>query len=64
MDIAMTKLFGGFSGLFYDAYNEYFPLESGWEERLDICNLYPLMVHVNLFGQGYISSVRRIVDKF
>jgi fructosamine-3-kinase len=64
MDIAMSKLFGGFSTEFYSAYHEEFPMEKGWHDRVDICNLYPLMVHVNLFGGGYISSVRSIINKF
>ncbi|HRS53510.1 MAG TPA: fructosamine kinase family protein [Bacteroidales bacterium] len=64
MDIAMSKLFGGFSKEFYSSYNYYFPLEKGWEERIDICNLYPLMVHVNLFGNAYLSQVRRFINKF
>jgi fructosamine-3-kinase len=55
-EIAFTKLFGGFSSAFYDAYNEAFPLEKGFEERIDIYNLYPLLVHVNLFGSGYING--------
>jgi protein-ribulosamine 3-kinase len=57
-DIAMTKLFGGFDSEFYDAYNEESPLDKGWEKRLDIFNLYPLMVHVNLFGGSYIEQVK------
>ncbi len=64
MDIAMSKLFGGFDNTFYDAYNDFFPMEMGWETRLDYCNLYPLLVHVNLFGGGYINSVERILSKF
>ena len=64
MDIAMTRLFGGFSEQFYDAYNVEYPLENGWENRLDICNLYPLMVHVNLFGEGYLVQVQNILNKF
>jgi len=64
MDIAMTRLFGGFSEQFYDAYNAEHPLENGWEDRLDICNLYPLMVHVNLFGGGYLSQVQHILRKW
>ena len=64
MDLAMTKLFGGYNQIFYDAYNEMHPLAPGWEERVPLCNLYPLMVHVNLFGGGYIDTVQRIVDKF
>ena len=64
MDIAMSKLFGGFNNNFYDSYNEYYPLENGWQERIKICNLYPLLVHVNLFGGGYINQVKNILDRF
>jgi fructosamine-3-kinase len=64
MDIATTKLFGGFEEGFYEGYNDAFPLEKGWQQRVDICNLYPLMVHVNLFGGGYLNDVERILNKF
>lgn len=64
MDLAMTRLFGGFDQRFYDAYQEAFPLQAGWEKRVDICNLYPLLVHVNLFVGSYIQSVKNIVAKF
>jgi protein-ribulosamine 3-kinase len=64
MDIAMTKLFGGFDNEFYTGYNETFPLEKGWESRMDICNLYPLLVHVNLFGAGYAGQVMEILRNF
>ena len=61
MDISMTRLFGGFAEAFYSAYNNEFPLESGWNSRSDVCNLYPLMVHVNLFGGSYLRSVKEIL---
>ncbi|MFO8130210.1 MAG: fructosamine kinase family protein [Bacteroidales bacterium] len=64
MDLGMTRLFGGFHDRFYRSYNEQYPLSPGWEERLDICNLYPLMVHVNLFGPGYAGSVKSILSRF
>jgi fructosamine-3-kinase len=64
MDIGMSQLFGVFGGNFYDAYNETWPMEPGWRERIEICNLYPLMVHVNLFGSGYLGSVESILSKF
>ncbi len=64
MDIAMTKLFGGFDAEFYRFYNEEYPLEKGWEQRVDLHNLYPLLVHVNLFGGGYIEQVRGILRQF
>ncbi|MFI5219819.1 MAG: fructosamine kinase family protein [Bacteroidia bacterium] len=60
-DLAMTKLFGGFDAAFYESYNEEFPLQKGWQQRLDIFNLYPLMVHVNLFGGGYLEQVKMIL---
>jgi protein-ribulosamine 3-kinase len=64
MDIAMSKLFGGFEVEFYDAYNEVYPLEPDWEHRIQICNLYPLLLHVNLFVGSYIQSVKNIVNRF
>lgn len=64
MDIAMTKLFGGFEDEFYSAYNEEFPLQPEWEHRVQICNLYPLMVHVNLFGGAYIQAVKNTVNNY
>lgn len=64
MDIAMTRLFGGFDKPFYEAYHETYPLENGWTERIDICNIYPLLVHVLLFGQQYTNEVTRILRRF
>ncbi len=64
MDLGMSQLFGGFHRRFYEAYNETSPLEPGWEKRLDYCNLYPLLVHVNLFGGSYVYSVKQIIRPF
>lgn len=61
-EIAFTKLFGGFSPLFYDSYHESFPLQPNFEERVEIYNLYYLLVHVNLFGTSYLSSVISTVN--
>jgi fructosamine-3-kinase len=63
-DLAHTRLFGGFDQRFYDAYNETFPLLDNFEERVAIYNLYPLLVHVNLFGFGYVSGVERVLKRF
>jgi protein-ribulosamine 3-kinase len=63
-DLAMTRLFGGFSGEFYSAYEEAFPLPPGAERRVDLYNLYPLLVHVNLFGGSYVHSVEGILRAF
>jgi fructosamine-3-kinase len=64
VDLSMTRLFGGFPADFYEAYREAFPLEKGWEKRTDIFNLYPLLIHVNLFGGGYIAQVKLILGNF
>jgi protein-ribulosamine 3-kinase len=65
IEIAFTKLFGGFEDEFYDAYNEVMPLDKGFfDTRADIYNLYPLLVHVNLFGGWYVASVRETLKRF
>lgn len=64
VDLAMTQLFGGFANEFYEVYQEVYPLPKGAQERFDIYNLYPLLVHVNLFGQGYLNQVLNILNSF
>lgn len=64
MDLGMSRLFGGFDLEFYEAYDEAYPLQPGWQKRLDICNIYPLLVHVNLFPGSYIQSVKNILSRF
>lgn len=64
-DLGMTLLFGGFSDSFYDSYNEAYPLNSGWEFRMEVYKLYHLFNHLNLFGEGYygqvVETMRRLV---
>ncbi|MEQ9467542.1 MAG: fructosamine kinase family protein [Ekhidna sp.] len=62
-ELAFTKLFGGFSSEFYQHYHESYPLEPGFDERIDIHNLYPLLVHVNLFGPSYLSGIRQTLKR-
>jgi len=64
MDIAMSRMFGGFSSDFYRFYNEAFPLENNWEEQAELANLYPNLVHLNLFGTAYLSAIDRILKHF
>lgn len=63
-DIGMSYLFGGFDKAFYDAWREEARPDPGWRERAELCNLYPLLVHLNLFGPGYLSSIRQIVYRY
>ena len=64
MDIAMTLLFGGFDSLFYHHYNEAYPLQSGWQQRTALCQLYPLLVHLNLFGSRYYEKTKNVLKKY
>jgi protein-ribulosamine 3-kinase len=64
VEIAFTTLFGRFGDGFYRAYQNSFPLSPGFEKRFELYNLYPLLVHANLFGGGYVNSARQIMKKF
>ena len=64
IDWAMLDLFGNFPKISFDTYNEINPLEIGFQNRKDIYQLYPLLVHLVLFGSGYYSAVKRIVKKY
>lgn len=57
-DLAMMRLFGGFDSDCFDAYNEVYPLADGWEERISLHQLAPLIVHAIKFGGGYVSEVQ------
>lgn len=63
-EIAFTTMFGGFEESFYESYHEQFPLEKGFHARIPYYNLYPLLVHVNLFGEGYIPTIQTILKPF
>lgn len=61
LDIAMGQLFGGFRQSLFDAYQEAYPLDQDWQERIPVYQLYYLLVHLNLFGESYGSAVDRIL---
>ncbi len=63
VDIAMTKLFGGFSTDFYRAYSSIWPLKDGFEERIDIYNFYHLLNHANLFGGSYKNQCLSLINQ-
>lgn len=63
-DVAMMKLFGGFPTETFSAYEQEYPLAADWEARLPLHQLYPLLVHVVLFGGGYAGQVSRILSRF
>jgi fructosamine-3-kinase len=57
VDLAMMRLFGGFRERTFAAYAEVYPLSTGHAARVALYQLYPLLVHVNLFGGSYAASV-------
>ena len=61
VDIAMTKLFGGFRKDFYDEYHRIFPIKTGFEKRIIIYNFYHILNHANMFGGGYLKQVKDYV---
>ena len=64
MDLGMTTLFGGFDKLFYESYNYNFAFPDNHHEQWEICNLYPLLIHLNLFGSGYLGQIENTLRKF
>lgn len=64
MDLGMMHLFGGFDVSVFEEYNDAFPLETDWRERIPLWQLYYLLVHLNLFGSGYLERVREIVRRY
>lgn len=62
-DLAMTELFGGFPPRFYAAYRDAFPLDPGYETRRYLYNLYHILNHLHLFGDGYLPQAERLTGR-
>lgn len=58
VDIAMISVFDHPGEEFLAAYG---PLAAGHRERIAIYSLWPALVHVRLFGSGYISMTQRLL---
>ena len=58
VDIAMTRLFGGFTKEFYEEYHKIFPIKEGFEKRMIIYNFYHILNHANMFGRSYLMQVK------
>lgn len=61
-DLAMMRLFGGFETSAFDAYHETFPFADGWQQRVQLHQLAPLVVHAIKFGAGFIAAVADALD--
>ncbi|WP_203642268.1 fructosamine kinase family protein [Levilactobacillus andaensis] len=62
-DIAMTTIFGGFSADFYKGYQDSYPFDAGYADRLPHYQLYYLLAHLNLFGEEYGGAVNEILSR-
>lgn len=62
VDIAALNLFGRVPQRVFDAYGEVLPLSEGWEARVALWNLYPLLAHVVMFGGGYLARTRAALE--
>ncbi|MBY4679097.1 fructosamine kinase family protein [Marinobacterium arenosum] len=63
-DLAMTRMFGGFQQEFYRGYQSVNAIEPGFEQRIDLYNLYHWLNHLNLFGRSYLAEVKLILQRF
>jgi fructosamine-3-kinase len=64
VDLAMLQLFGSPSARFFAAYDETYPRKPGSDERVALYQLYPLLVHVCLFGAGYLGQLERALARY
>ncbi len=62
-DIAMAELFGGFPTSFFAAYRAAWPLDSDYERRKPLYNLYHVLNHYNLFGGAYLGQAQRMIER-
>ena len=62
-DLAMMRLFGGYEQDCFDAYNDAYPLSDGWQHRIPLHQLAPLIVHAIKFGGGYLQATQNAVAK-
>lgn len=65
IELAFIGMFNTLGEAFYKTYDELNPIEKGFfEERMDIYNIYPYLVHVRAFGVSYMNGIERILKKF
>lgn len=64
VDLAMLALFGGTRPRVIAAYEEVTPLAEGWRDRVELWQLFPLLVPAVLFGGGYGASAARVARRY
>jgi fructosamine-3-kinase len=60
VDLAMLRLFGPPAGRVVGAYEEIAALAGGWEDRVELYQLLPLLVHALLFGGSYRKAAEHV----
>jgi fructosamine-3-kinase len=63
-DLAMMRLFGGFGPGCFDAYQQVAPLAAGWQERVVLHQIAPLVVHAVKFGGGYVGAASQAIERY
>ncbi|MFG0284352.1 MAG: fructosamine kinase family protein [Phycisphaerales bacterium JB039] len=64
VELAFISLFGGFGPAFWERYHELRPIDPAFFKlRRDVYNLYPLLVHVRLFGGGYLGQLEGLLSR-
>jgi fructosamine-3-kinase len=63
-DLAMMRLFGGFGDACFAAYADAFPLAHGWQDRVPLHQIAPLVVHAIKFGGGYVNAATRAIERY
>jgi fructosamine-3-kinase len=63
-ELGMTKLFGGFTRDFFQAYTRTAPLPDGWQDRLDLYKLYHVLNHAVLFGSSYLRQTEALLNRY
>lgn len=64
VDLAMTTLFGGFDQIFYEAYHHHFPFPNNYRQQWQVANLYPLLIHLFLFGKSYLPEIEGTLKNY
>ncbi|MGD2061869.1 MAG: fructosamine kinase family protein [Acidimicrobiia bacterium] len=63
MELAFMTMFGGIPQTMFDSYLDEWPLDDGWDRRRPALRLHHLLVHVRLFGGGYVQQLARTIER-
>jgi len=64
VDLGMTTLFGGFDPSFYESYQYHHSLPPNYREQWQVANIYPRLIHLNLFGKGYLPDILHAIEHY